>query len=248
MGDGFVTSWYEGATFNEFIAPPAGSPIEQVVDTWDKVADHAPLLAEDPPVCVPTVTDDSERQRNNESEEWPFTGLDPAAAYAGRSTVTTEPAERTTEGDGECVNDSGESTELTGTVIETLSDEDTMADAEGRAMADIEEWTACSLPLCTCSTLSAFRTSPAEGGGFAFRAVRVRANGTGLTPSSDYFARVRFFRRVLGTSGPYLFFAQFDVGVSTGPEETTKSTEWIEVPNEAGWETIAGNCSFIAGT
>lgn len=212
-------------------------------DSWDQERTYAAGLAESPPVCEAVDTDDSVRIVAGSPVTGPF-GDPPPNAYADAD-VTTSKTQRRTEGNEVCVGPDhlGWYRKTTGEVIENLSLEDTEDAAEDRATAGLD-WSGCA-PPCECATLTAFRALRGAGAStFSGRRVRVKANGSSLIPESTYTAKIRFFRRAIGTVGPYLFFAEYVVAAFTGPAETTKSTDWVDVPNEAGWETVAGNCAF----
>lgn len=131
---------------------------------------------------------------------------------------------------------------LSTTGTKTLSDEDTDADAEARAAAAISTWTPCG-DGCS-SDCSAFRTDRTGTGEaiFGFRIVHTKVHWTAAIGNNSYKVTTRFYRRLLGSTGPYLLLSldertinYFGLLVPTPAE-----TPWIDVPNEAGWETIAG--------
>ena len=128
---------------------------------------------------------------------------------------------------------------------QTLSDEDTDDDAQKRATDAISAWSFCTLG-CGVSC-SAFRTDRTGTGAtvFGFRAVQAKVSWADTAGPNSYKITTNFYRRLLGSSGPFLSFGidertlTFE-GTILAPSEVTE-TPWIDVPNEAGWETIAGN-------
>lgn len=125
-----------------------------------------------------------------------------------------------------------------GTVTEELFDEDTDQNAEDRALAAIGAWSPCAAGCPTCST---FRVSRAAGQDeFTFR--KQRAKVTWLAEvDKAYKITVRFARRILGSSGPFVFYASQELTVVA--DTVNEETDWVDVPNETGWETIPANCS-----
>jgi hypothetical protein len=78
---------------------------------------------------------------------------------------------------------------------------------------------------------------------FRFAQARVVAGTIAkpLVPEHVYKATIRFGRRVLGSSGPYLPAAISEVIFwATQPVETTL---WVDVPLVRGFETRAQGCS-----
>ncbi len=143
------------------------------------------------------------------------------------------------EGSPSCVNNGStynSGTNFSGT--KTLSLEDTDDDAEARAEAAITDWTACGSCSVTCG---AFRTLRDTETVFGFRVVQTKVHWTAAAGNHSYKVSTRFYRRVLGSSGPYLFFGLDERTLTfTGLlVPTAEETPWIDVPNEAGWDTIS---------
>lgn len=166
--------------------------------------------------------------------------VNPPLCYGDGADVTTEPTTRSTQGVGCRDNGDGTWTNYTGTIVEELSEEDTEEDAMERATAE-DEWENVE----SCILSPAFATARGAGQfSFAFRMLQVRVRLMGLAASTSYTVSVKFYRRVLGTSGPYLFFAQEDIGITTDANPASDDfTPWIDVPNESGWETRPQLCS-----
>lgn len=125
-----------------------------------------------------------------------------------------------------------------------LGDEDTEEDAEYRAMlASGPVWTTGN---CTDNTA----TRETRGAGdftFAFRAAQFRvtigSGGSPLTPGNEYAVTVEIGRRVLGSSDPYTPHSEIEFNLEA--EGTTQQSDWIDIPNAAGFETAVTGCSAL---
>jgi hypothetical protein len=142
-------------------------------------------------------------------------------------------------GNGCVCQTSGRGYNVTGTWTNSLSSEDTEDDAANRAASAISSWSDCS------GGSSAYLTDRTGTGSFTFgfRNIQIKANWTAVI-GKTYNVQINFARRLLGTSDPYI-----DLGM---PFESTitadridESTDWVDVPNEAGWETIASGCLVV---
>lgn len=159
------------------------------------------------------------------------------ASCATKTVLTTTSS---AVGDGCVCQTSGRGLNVTGTWTNSLSDEDTEDDAIGRAINAITDWSDCSLGG------SAFITDRSGTGDFTFgfRKVQVKAGWTAEI-GKTYNVRINFARRLLGSSGPYLDLGMpFESMVSA--DSTSETTDWVDVPNEAGWETVASSCVVTA--
>lgn len=126
---------------------------------------------------------------------------------------------------------------FTGTVNADLSDEDTEEDAENRNGGD---WVPCSSCDSTCS---AFKTERDETGKcFDYRQVQTRVN-FGAEIGRSYTVTVTFARRVLGSGGPFLTFGNTELTVTA--DDVSEHSEWLDVPNEAGFETVPVTCLVV---
>lgn len=167
-----------------------------------------------------------------------------AAAHPCADTVSVNPTSCALSATGACCPSSSDTAQIhpTDTRTQTLSEEDTEIDAINRASAALP-WTASD-----CAASPAFWTQRGAGDfTFAFRSVQVRGRA-GHTPQPalivghDYEITIGYYRRVLGSAGPFLFLAT-DV-VSLHASHTEEVTDWQDVPNEAGWETAALTCAI----
>jgi hypothetical protein len=169
------------------------------------------------------------------------------AATSGEATVTIGKTEKEYDfGVTPCRALSGFYRTSTGVLTITLSAEDTEDDAEDRAAAGVESWTACT-GACICTTLTAFRQNRGDGFSWSARVVRIKARGTGLVESSSYQATIQYQRRPYGSTDPdaWVDFAQEFQNLFTGAGETTATAaDWVEIPNTRGYETRA-RCSGI---
>jgi len=67
-------------------------------------------------------------------------------------------------------------------------------------------------------------------------------------PGYSYNVKIHFSRRLLGSGGPFLDLGSpYETTISgSNPEAEPAATDWIDVPSEAGWETIASSCEVTA--
>lgn len=200
--------------------------IEQLTsDSWDVTEEFSSAT------CIQSVDDHSVRLVDGSPAAGPF-GHTPPDAYGALVDVVTTALARTTSGKDDCQADgAGGYVQANGTVTELLDQQDTVDDAASRAMAGITDWTAggCGLP--------AFITARTPGNTvFGFRWMQIRAVLTGIAIPHTYHVTWRTYRRPNGSSLPYVFYSELIQEVTaTGP---TMDSEWIDVPNEEGWDTI----------
>lgn len=116
-----------------------------------------------------------------------------------------------------------------------LSDEDTEDDAEARAAAAITDWSAC-ISCLECSSWRSDRSGTSDTI-FGFGIVQTKVLWTAVV-GTTYRVTVHFARRVLGSGGVFLDTGHVFESTIT-PSTTSGTTDWIDVPNEAGWDTIA---------
>lgn len=166
----------------------------------------------------------------------------PADCYGTFANVTTPtPYERQTDGVGCIDHGNGTSTMYQGTIIEALSDEDLPKDAMARAEASIA-WQGTD-----CFLYPAFITgTDSTSYSFAFRDVQVKATAgalpfTPLTIGHTYELTIGWYRRPLGVGGDWIFYGS-DV-VTINATHTTETTDWIDVPNDVGYETRPQSCA-----
>jgi hypothetical protein len=160
---------------------------------------------------------------------------------AGIDLAEEDPTERVWEGQG-CLEESGEWNLYGGEVTESLSDEDTEEDAiERAAPADDEEtWQTPE----NCISAPAFMTARGEGDfEFAFRRGQARLYVVGGSVGQTWDVTIRFYRRALASGGPWIFFAAEELTITITSEVDGAATPWVEIPNEAGYETRAQGCT-----
>jgi hypothetical protein len=208
-----------------------GTLISLTEDSWDVVDEYTA------DTCALTSDEGtSERLVDGSPTSGPFDQA-PASVYGGGVDVETTATERTITGKDQCLSDgAGEFLQHNGTVTETLNAEDTEDDAEARAAAG-ESWDGTG---ADCSVRTAFRSQRTTGFTFGYRKTQVKVQWTAVIGQS-YNVKVRFARRVLGSSGPFLFYALDERTITA--DAVSESTDWIDIPNEAGWETLAANCT-----
>lgn len=129
-------------------------------------------------------------------------------------------------------------------VVESLSQEDTEDDAVARAVAPVA-WS--DEAVCT-SPLAAFRTQRgASDVTFGFRETQVKATlGTIAHPliiDHQYVCTIGYYRRALGSGGVWLWYADQEISVTA--DTTVEITDWFDVPNEEGFETIPLTCDVV---
>jgi len=206
-------------------------------DNWNLDEDFAPSL---PAICAPTVVSDTSfRTVDGVPVAWPFDGTIPPDAYGALAPASAEPTTRLTEGTDACTDTGGGVfKKASGTVSEELSNEDTEQDAIDRATA-AAAWAPCA-GGCTVGC-TAFETLRGTGAVFGFAIVRTRAAWTAVI-GANYKVTIRFASRVLGTGGPFLFYALTETVVTA--DAINELTGWFDVPREPGLEVIAANCSI----
>lgn len=157
---------------------------------------------------------------------------------SGNAVLTTDPTSKTWNYPGTC---SDQNQTWTGQTTCILDDEDTEDDAEARAMADIMSWAACSACDATCTR---YRIGTPRAAGeffFSFNFVQTQISWTAVI-GKTYKVTAKFYSRVLGSGGPFLFFGQEEVTVIADVVDET--SPWIDVqyPGD-GLEAIAGVCT-----
>lgn len=137
---------------------------------------------------------------------------------------------------------------LTAGVTETLSNEDTEANAISRFQAATSwgSWTNSGASGCTGTPPScclAYYESRTAGFSFAYAEAECRVTATGLTPSTGYTAKIELYRRAYGT-GSYVHYQTVTVtGTSDGSGNLTTSA--ATVTNTKGYETYAASSSLF---
>jgi hypothetical protein len=228
---------YVGITGSEVYIDMRDVLATSLEDVWDRVDQY------NESTCLLTQDEDSVRQTGI-GDACPANAMNPDGevnldTFDGHLDETLAKETRVLDADATC---SG-GVIYEGSRTEELSDEDTEDDAEARANADIETWSTSTLG---CAEEGAFRTLRGAGEfTFGYRAMKVRASiGTFEDPveiGATYVVKIKFYRRVLVTGGPFIFFsvAEIEIVPDAAP---TDITDWVDIPNEAGWETRALGC------
>lgn len=140
-----------------------------------------------------------------------------------------------------------------GTRSQVLSEEDTEDDANARAASEIADWTGCAGLGCMDLTCTAFRSDRTGTADIFFGWRNVETQASWLAgPRCTYQVTVHFARRLLGSGGPFLDLGMIFEATVVAPDNPELAdqggvvrTEWIPVPNEAGWETRANSCHVV---
>ncbi len=193
----------------------------------------------DQDTCIADTSDGSTRTVGD-GDPVPLSPLcgSPASCYDNVS-VDESPAERLVHGLGCMPDGSGGSKSTIGTAYDLLEIEDTEQNAVDRAMADLG-WSAGS-----CDDKKSYRTQrgPLDFS-FAFSHAEVQLTvgsvSRPLVIGHLYKVTVRFARRELGTSGPFLPSGIDEIQFVA--EHTIEMTAWIEIPANTGFETKASGC------
>ncbi len=129
-------------------------------------------------------------------------------------------------------------TAVSGTV--ELSEEDTEQDAIDRANIP-QEWSTTN-----CLSSPAFITQRTTGFTFEYNHVRSRVHLSGLIDHHSYDVTTFYYRRVQGSTGPWIFFSLNPQGITVqselGHDPDNFDTAWVDIPNEPGFETRAQSC------
>ena len=122
-----------------------------------------------------------------------------------------------------------------------MSEEDTEEAAIARAVDEDGDPLEFTVSPTGCANVWAYRSLRNPGDReFAFRETEVRVALSGLTIGTSYRVTVRFYRRLLNSDGPWIFFSVGDTPFVA--LATTHTTDYLPVPNEAGWETRPQTC------
>lgn len=169
--------------------------------------------------------------------------VSPETCYGDNANVgasSGEPPSRTISGVGCIDNGDGTGTQSSGDVLEALSTEDTEDDAIGRAAVEADLVPAAE----GCATVPAFITERGAGEfSFGYRRTQVRARLHDVSPSTTFNVTIKFYRRVVGTGSPFLFFSTLTLTLTSDANPATDEySAWIDVPNERGYETRPQLC------
>lgn len=227
-----------------------GAPVTTIVqDTWQESAHY------DKNTCAfsqdvmndsrisGTMTACADPSGDPDAVTIPLTCIDPPTCYPTGVIVTTPaPYTRQTDGNGCTDHGDGTSTKWQGTIIEALSDEDLPKDAMARAEASIA-WGGTD-----CQLYPAFMSLNDGSFTFGFRDVQVKATAgalpfTPLTIGHDYQITIGWYRRTAGSGGLWLFYGS-DV-ITIHATHTSETTDWIDVPNDPGYETRPQSCEVV---
>lgn len=247
----FVWSlWVNNVTWTQ-VATACIFPGDKVIrDVWEWVQQY------DPDTCGFSETDESFREIVF-AGEFRVEGApcaSPHVCYPPESLVgptefteTQNQTERTYAPKG-CIENpeaGGGTLFSSGDATEELTDEDT----EEKAMARVEAAQGWSSGVCAdrAAFLTERGTGPLESDPFTFgfRRTQVRFHvgdsGHPLVIGHVYEVAYRILRRALASGGPWLLFETGTFNVTATATEMV--TDWIELPNARGYETLMGGAS-----
>ena len=156
---------------------------------------------------------------------WPNNTID--------GTLVTDAISKTWSYAGSCLGSGGlRNKHSGGPLTAILNDEDLEQDAILRADVPLS-WGANS----TCSAY--IITRGAGSFTFGYKHGQVRLNLTLAVIGHTYDIKISTGRRIQGSAGPFIPFGI--IQFSWTPAASTESTDWQEIPNEAGFETNASS-------
>jgi hypothetical protein len=225
-------------------------PITSIRDSWNEVDDYSPGLGQNPPVCEISPNDHS-AEYEQDGGEFPLAQGGNAQAWPGGSppdvygslvtqTVSTQ-TEQAWQGTDACTRSGATYVWVQGTVTEQLTNPDSESDAISRNQGAMV-WSPCITGcVLACSAYQTVR-GPTDTCLY-WRNVQVRGHLNNLVSGKSYTVRFSFARRGTIGSGAFTPFSYTEVTVSaTGNVGTTN---WVDVPNESGYETIISNVTCL---
>lgn len=240
----------EGATLVGFTPPNPITSVDSTRDDWNDTEDYKPAI--DSSSLCDVASSGANAKHATAGGIFPLASGgtagaapsgDPSAYYpAGEVDVTISTTLIDVKGKNSChgPDGSGDYGKYQGEVTVALTNEDTEAKAQARAEAAIPSW---SVGVNDCDTRTAFLSQRGAGDTtFAFRDAQVQISMPTLLQSTSYKLTIRYYRRVLDSGGPFLFFQAIEVDFGTGLGITSDITDWIAIPNEDGFETRYGGC------
>ena len=155
--------------------------------------------------------------------------------YAGLASDVTTETTRNINGLGSCISVGGGTyVKLTGSLSESLTQEDTSQDAIDRVTPGLT-WSGSG---CVSSI-----QQPDATGTFGFMKSRVRATFRALTVGKDYAGYILFQQRSVGSADNWTTYGQQVIDFTAeGPTETTA---WVDVPLVDGMEIRAATCYAV---
>lgn len=216
--------------------------INSARDDWD-------LEQEYDDDCVLQENHDNTTRHEEDIGAWPLTSggnlaSPPTSSSYGSSHVdeTLAATTRTITGKNACTADSPGYLKFDGTVTETLSEEYTEDDAIAKFVAShsFGSWTTVSPSGCMGGGQSCCLAQYEErtDDSFLYSEAEYRVNGSGLIPLSNYDVEVKVYRRAFGT-GSFVLFQTISFTLTTDIDGNFTYDD--TVPNEAGYETYAGD-------
>jgi hypothetical protein len=196
--------------------------LTETADAWDYTGEYSV------PACTLGTVDNSTRTINGVPS-----GKPNEADYSGFVTVATDRLEQDVIGDDTCHATGGSSSaKLVGSLVDSLSEEDTMADAISRAFASAS-WSGSGC-------VSAIQNRNPSENCFGVKKARVQAILTGLTPGNNYNGVIVFQGRIVGSTDPWGTYGQQVINFTAVTD--TETTPWVDVPLVSGMEIQASYC------
>jgi hypothetical protein len=227
-----------GGPSADVVAATVNYRVSQTVDDWALTQEYVQTPHEGAvTTCDLEESGTATRTINGVSQGAP--SIDDYATWPVN--ITTYTNERTTAGNEGCPQtgtNPARYSKCTGTITEALPVQDTLDDAESRALAGISDW---AVTPSGCIYHTAFRTAKSlQAGSPCFSGRRGQTKGlfTAII-GKNYNITINLVRRALGSSGPFAAFQQLTALVTA--DQVNEETEWLDVPDEADWETYAIN-------
>ena len=236
--------------------------VSELVDVWDLTQDYGPHLADVPPLCMIAQTDYSTKTLNGVLQGG---GPDLSDFPEGFLSVVSSTATLYELAGSESCIETGASplryTKVTGTLTETLDEEDMIEDVIKRAMTetsppyasydsilDVPDAELDSVADCAaannhgcCDAYISLRTGAEQKDVFIRESkVKGHAMPADLIEGHDYVLTIYYTRRNYGT-GDFVTFSNQTKDFTASADDCAKgyvTPLWYRLPNDDGFETI----------
>lgn len=124
-----------------------------------------------------------------------------------------------------------------------VSDEDIESDAINRLFPNPNAgWTSFSAPSANGCCTASYVLRNSGDFSFAITQSQFQLSGSGLTPNARFTIPISIYRRILGSSDPYILYETLVYNTTTTDSGTFQVVDFV--PNDPGFQTYAG----VAGT